>query len=129
MVNILVRDSLFIKYQPKLKMYILHIANSPDEGVELEKVNPLINDLAAPVKTLLGAYGTQTTVNDNRLINLMRYNFPKDTLCRKINLYEGGESLNYPMNWVISQKLLDSMRTSLDKNREVKKLIDKLNAN
>ena len=129
MVNILVRDSLFIKYQPKLKMYILHIANSPDEGVELEKVNPLINDLAAPVKTLLGAYGTQTTVNDNRLINLMRYNFPKDTLYRKINLYEGGENLNYPMNWVISQKLLDSMRTSLDKNREVKKLIDKLNAN
>jgi len=128
MVNILVRDSLFIKYQPKLKMYILHIANSPDEGVELKKVNPLINDLAAPVKTLLGAYGTQTTVNDNRLINLMRYNFPNDTLYRKINLYEGGENLNYPMNWVISQKLLDSMRTSLDNNREVKKLIDKLNA-
>jgi hypothetical protein len=127
MINILVRDSLFIKYQPKLKMYILHIANSPDEGIELKKVNPLINDLAAPVKTLLGAYGTQTTVNDNRLINLMRYHFPKDTLYRKINLYEGGENLNYPMNWVISQKLLDSMRTSLDRNKEVKKIINKLN--
>ncbi len=128
MISILLKDSLYISYQKKIKLYILHIANSPEEGTELEKVNPLINDLAAPVKTLLGAYGTQTTVNDNRLINLMRYHFPKDTLYRKINLYEGGENLNYPMNWVISQKLLDSMRTSLDKNREVKKLIDKLNA-
>jgi hypothetical protein len=59
----------------------------------------------------------------------MKYNFQTDTLYRKINLYEGGESLNYPMNWVISQKLLDSMRTSLDKNKEVRRLIDKLNAN
>lgn len=128
MINILVRDSLFLSYKNKIKIYVLHIANSPDEGVELVKVNPLINDLAAPVKTLLGAYGTQTTVNDIRLINLMKYNFQTDSLYRKINLYEGGENLNYPMNWVISQKLLDSMRTSLDKNKEVRKLIDKLNA-
>ena len=59
----------------------------------------------------------------------MQYHFFTDTLYRKINLYEGGENLNYPMNWVISQKLLDSMRTTIDKNKEVRRLIDKLNAN
>ena len=108
-------------------MYVLHIANSPNEGVQLKKVNPLINDLAAPAKTLLGAYGTQTTVNDNRLMNLMKYNFPGDTLYRKINLYDDGKNLNYSMNWVISQKLLNAMRVSLDSNREVKRIITKLN--
>src|SRR6187399_2795647 len=98
MVNILLRDSLYLQHKEKLKIYILHIANSPNEGVPLEKVNPMINDLAAPVKTLLGAYGTQTTVNDNRLLNLMKYHFPNDTLYRKINLYDDGDNPNYSMN-------------------------------
>ena len=129
MINILLRDSLYLKYKQKLKFYILHIANSPNEGVKLTKVNPLINDLAAPVKTLLGAYGTQTTVNDNRLMNLMKINFPNDTLYRKINLYDDGKNLNYSMNWVISQKLLNAMRESLDSNMEVKRLISKINSN
>ena len=129
MVNILLRDSVYLANQQKLKIYILHIANSPNEGVALEKVNPMINDLAAPVKTLLGAYGTQTTVNDNRLLNLMKYHFPKDTLYRKINLYDDGDNPNYSMNWVISQKLLDSMGTSLVRNKELKKMVNKINAN
>jgi hypothetical protein len=121
MVNILLRDPLYLAHQQKLKIYILHIANSPNEGVPLEKVNPMINDLAAPVKTLLGAYGTQTIVNDNRLLNLMKYHFPNDTLYRRINLYDDGDNPNYSMNWVISEKLLDSMNTSLIRNKELKK--------
>ena len=129
MVNILLRDSLYLQHKEKLKIYILHIANSPNEGVPLEKVNPMINDLAAPVKTLLGAYGTQTTVNDNRLLNLMKYHFPNDTLYRKINLYDDGDNPNYSMNWVISEKLLKSMNESLLRNKELKKMTDKLNAN
>jgi hypothetical protein len=129
MVNILLRDSLYIKYQNKLKIYILHIANSPLEGVPLQKVNPMINDLAAPIKTLLGAYGTQTIVNDYRLLNLMKISFPKDTLYRKINLYEEGENPNYSMNWVISEKLLDSMNHALNRNRDLKMMVDKLNSN
>jgi hypothetical protein len=123
------RDSLYLQHKEKLKIYILHIANSPNEGVPLEKVNPMINDLAAPVKTLLGAYGTQTTVNDNRLLNLMKYHFPNDTLYRKINLYDDGDNPNYSMNWVISEKLLRSMNESLLRNKELKKMTDKLNAN
>lgn len=129
MVNILLRDPLYITHQQKLKIYILHIANSPNEGVPLEKVNPMINDLAAPIKTLLGAYGTQTIVNDNRLLNLMKYHFPNDTLYRKINLYDDGDNPNYSMNWVISKKLLDSMNTSLIRNKELKKMVNKINTN
>ena len=44
MVNILLRDSLYLQHKEKLKIYILHIANSPTEGMPLEKVNPMIND-------------------------------------------------------------------------------------
>ena len=129
MVNILLRDSIYSAHQKKLKIYILHIANSSNEGVPLEKVNPMINDLAAPVKTLLGAYGTQTTVNDNRLMNLMQYHFPKDTLYRKINLYDDGDNPNYSMNWVISDTLLASMNASLIRNVELKKMVNKINTN
>jgi len=129
MVNILLRDSLYMQYQNKLKIYILHIANSPLEGVPLQKVNPMINDLAAPIKTLLGAYGTQTIVNDNRLLNLMKTNFPRDNLYRKINLYEEGENPNYSMNWVISEKLLKAMNEALNRNKELKMMVDKLNSN
>jgi len=129
MVNILLRDSLYIKNQKKIKIYILHLANSPNEGVALEKVNPMTNDLAAPVKTLLGAYGTQTIVNDNRLLNLMRYHFPDDTLYRKINLYDDGDNPNYSMNWVMSDSLLKAMNESLNRNIELKRMVDKINAN
>ena len=129
MINILFHDPLYLQYEHKLKIYILHLANSPIEGVPLEKVNPIINDLAAPVKTLLGAYGTQTIVNDNRLMNLMKLNFPNDTLYRKINLYDESENPNYSMNWVISDKLLRAMNEALNRNKELRKMIDKLNAN
>ena len=129
MVNILLRDSLYLQHKEKLKIYILHIANSPTEGMPLEKVNPMINDLAAPIKTLLGAYGTQTTVNDNRIMNLMKYHFPNDTLYRKINLYDDGDNPNYSMNWVMSDSLLNSMNKSLNRNLELKKMINKINTN
>ena len=129
MVNVLLRDELYLQYKNKIKIYILHIANSPIEGVPLTKVNPMVNDLAAPVKTLLGAYGTQTTINDYRLMNLMKYNFPGDTLYRKINLYDEGENPNYSMNWVISRKQLKAMDSALIRNKELKKMIFKLNSN
>jgi hypothetical protein len=59
----------------------------------------------------------------------MKYYFPNDTLYRKINLYDDGDNPNYSMNWVISEKLLTSMNESLLRNKELKKMTDKLNAN
>ena len=128
MVNMILHDSIYLRYKQKLKINILHIINSPDEGIELKKVNPLTNDLAAPVTTLLGAYGTQTMVNDNRLLNTMKYEFPNDKLYTKINLYDEGPKLNYSMNWVISKKLLHGMNECLKINIELKKLIIKINS-
>lgn len=127
-MNILLQDPLYLKYKNKMKLHVLHIANSENEGQELKKVNPLINDLAAPVKTLVGSYGTQTAVNDNRLINLLKYHFPKDTLYNKINLYDAGPKMNYSMNWVISKKSLDGMNKSLKENKDLIKIVEKINS-
>jgi hypothetical protein len=127
MVNILLRDALYLKYKDKLKIFVLHITNTENEGLDLKKVNPLINDLAAPVKTLIGSYGTQTAVNDNRLMNLLNYHFPGDTLYRKINLYDAAPFYNYSMNWVISKKMADNMNISLRDNNDLKKYITDLN--
>jgi hypothetical protein len=128
MVNILLKDELYLKYKHKLKFFVLHITNTENKGLELKKVNPLINDLVAPIKTLMGSYGTQTAVNDNRLMNLLNFHFPGDTLYRKINLYDAAPVYNYAMNWVISKKMADNMNISLRDNTDLKKFITDLSA-
>jgi len=116
MISILLTDSLYLQYKNKLDFYILHINNEPTGGREYKKVNPLVNDLAAPVKTLMGAYGSQTTVNDERLRNFMKTIYTDGCHYRKINLYDDGKRMNYSMNWVISDTLLRAMQNSLEYN-------------
>lgn len=121
MVNILLRDEEYIKYKHKLKFFVLHITNNENDGLELKKVNPLVNDLVAPIKTLMGSYSTQTAVNDNRLMNLLNYHFPGEPLYRKINLYDAAPVYNYSMNWVISEKMKKNIDISLRDNTDLKK--------
>jgi predicted acylesterase/phospholipase RssA len=130
MINILLTDPVYKHYDSTkaIKFYVLHMMNSPEGESALGKVNPLINDLAAPVKTLVGAYGTQTIVNDNRLNNLMKTTYGKDGYYRKFNLYDDGQKITYSMNWVISDKLLEAMNKSLDYNKELKKLAAEINS-
>ncbi|MNC97104.1 hypothetical protein D3C83_146530 [compost metagenome] len=59
----------------------------------------------------------------------MKYHFPNDTLYRKINLYDDGDNPNYSMNWVMSDSLLNPMNKSLNRNLELKKMINKINTN
>ncbi len=127
MISILLKDPLYIKYQSKLQFYVLHITNSPQGDAALGKVNPLVNDLAAPVKTLIGAYGTQTIVNDERLWNLMNNTYGDPLHYRKFNLYDDGKSITYSMNWVISDTLLNAMNYSLGYNAELKKMVTEIN--
>jgi hypothetical protein len=119
MINILVKDTLYKKYADKLIFYVLHITNSPQGDAALGKVNPLVNDLAAPVKTLVGAYGTQTIVNDERLDNLMKIIYPTEDHYLKINLYAKDYKYSYPFNWVISDAMLDSMNRRLYSTPEI----------
>ena len=86
-------------------------------------MSPLVNDLAAPVKTLMGSYGSQTTVNDERLRNFMKNTYNDNQHYRRINLYDDDLDITYSMNWVISDTLLYAMNRSLSYNKELKRLI------
>jgi hypothetical protein len=93
----------------KITFYVMHISNGPEGDILLKKINPFVNDLAAPLQTLMGAYGVQTSINDSRLKNYLRSLYGNGLHYKPINLYRPKEPLKYSMNWVISGRTLDSM--------------------
>ena len=111
----------------KLRFYVLHISNGPTGEAYIKKVNPFINDLAAPLKTLAGSYSVQTTINDSRLKNFITAIDPQSYW--DLNLYRSRESIKYPMNWVISRTTLDSMDRRLQTHENLLNLIPKLPKN
>ena len=108
----------------KLRFYVLHISNGPTGEAYVKKVNPFINDLAAPLQTLAGSYSVQTTINDSRLKNFITAIDPDSSW--DLNLYRTRESIKYPMNWVISRTTLDSMDHRLWTHENVLRLIARL---
>ena len=111
-------EKAFPGVKDKLTYNILHVQNSePSNGKQPEKIHPLMNDLAAPIQTLVGAYGTQTSVNDWRLekyIGANRY--------LKVNLHTDKEKgLEFPMNWAISNFYIKKMNSQLN-NSDMKKV-------
>jgi predicted acylesterase/phospholipase RssA len=103
------KDSILQNQVRKLSFYVMHISNGRGGELLLEKVNPFMNDLAAPLKTLMGSYNVQTSINDSRLKNYMANLYRNDRHYKPINLYRVNEPLTYSMNWVISKRTLDSM--------------------
>jgi hypothetical protein len=103
-------DSVLSRYKNKLDFTVLHITNDPHpHGLpELNNVNPLVNDMAAPIQTLAGAYGSQTSVNNSRLENYMFNNIGSGHYI-PINLYRTKDSMSFSMNWVISDRALKGM--------------------
>ncbi|MCS3798051.1 patatin-like phospholipase family protein [Niastella sp. OAS944] len=102
-------DTILRSNCKKISFYVMHISNGPEGDVLLKKVNPFVNDLAAPIKTLMGAYGVQTSINDSRLKNYLQNMYGNGLHYKPINLYRPKEPLKYSMNWVISKRTLDSM--------------------
>ena len=98
---------------------MLHISNDPVGDYVLSKVNPIINDLAAPLKTLMGAYGSQTAVNDRRLQNYIKGLYGDNSHYININLYKPHDPNHYSMNWVISNHLLKAMSERLHKHEGI----------
>jgi hypothetical protein len=103
----------------KLKFHLVHVTNTPLDTIPLKTIHPLVNDLAAPLLTVLNTYSSQTTVNDQRLINYFR---EKENMVidPDINLYKKyanngtvRDSVHYPMNWVISDYNLQRMNKRL----------------
>lgn len=124
--DLLLKDSSLGKAASKVRFYILHISNDPIGNPLLEKVNPFVNDLAAPLKTLVGGYGSQTLVNDQRLRNYMRGFYGDEAHYIDINLYRYPEKIHYSMNWVISGYLLNAMQERLHGHEGVGKVLQLL---
>lgn len=126
-----IRDSIALKpYLGKLRFYVIHVQNGWSGGGDIHKINSVVNDLAAPVLTLIGAYGTQTSVNDWRLIKYMEglYYGTAEKGYHPVNLYSGKPREDeYPMNWVISNYYINKMNNQLN-NPDMKKMVQWMQA-
>ena len=91
-------------------------------------VKPLMNDLAAPFKTLLGAYDTQTSVNDLRLKGFLSNLYNDSRHYNKISLYIKNDPMRYAMNWVISKYVLNAINKRLETHPELRDMIKELNS-
>ena len=116
-------------YLGKLRFYVVHTTNSPLEEASVKKVHPLINDLAAPVKTLIGSYSNQTYVNNLRLFKYLLQINKGDTTYIPFNLYQKEEKDLYPMNWVISDSTRAKMDIRLKGYTKIDRFIDAINTN
>ncbi len=97
----------------KIRFNVLHITNETDNEKRSKQIHPLVNDLAAPLKTILGSYTSQTDINNLRLYKYLLEIYKGDTAYRSINLYKKGEADDYPMNWSISDQSLGRMNKRL----------------
>lgn len=90
---------------------VLHISNGDPGPTEPQRVNSVVNDLLAPVQTIVGAYGQQTDVNNQQLA---RYLANHQEAWVEINLFrertKNERPEYYPMSWMMSQAPADSMR-------------------
>ena len=119
----IISSDTLIKNKSKLEFNIIHITNDNVEDLQLQAVNPLMNDLASPFKTLLGAYDTQTSVNDLRLKNFIADLYHDNRHYNKISLYAKKDSMNYSMNWVISKYTLNAITKRLESHPELNEMI------
>lgn len=116
-----------IKNKDKLEFNIIHITNDGLGEISLKPVNPLMNDLAAPFKTLLGAYGTQTSVNDLRLKTFINNLYGDKLHYSTISLYIENDPMDYTMSWVISKHVLSAIDQRLKTHQELADLIMRIN--
>ncbi|MFM1969374.1 MAG: hypothetical protein RL152_751 [Bacteroidota bacterium] len=107
----------------KIRFHIVHITNKTEQKVERGKIHPLVNDLAAPIKTILGSYTSQTDFNNLRLQKYLLEIYKNEDTYHTINLYKEGEEDRYPMNWSISTQSLSSINKRLTNHQSMEELI------
>jgi hypothetical protein len=88
----------------------------------------LVNDLAAPIKTILGSYASQTDYNNFRLEKYVSEIYGSKKYYHTINLYKKGEADTYPMNWSISAQSLQNINKRLDRNEAIETFIQAIQA-
>jgi Patatin-like phospholipase len=113
-------------YLKKLDFYIIHATNSPLGDAIVEKVHPLKNDFMAPVLTIVGAYSTQTDINNLRLKRYLQGVYLNNDHYRNVDLYNNisQDTLSFPMNWTISNFYQKRMNMQLDTSRQVIKFMN-----
>lgn len=121
-------DSIMMKYKNKLKFYVLHITNDPVDESRTHAVSPLVNDLLSPINTLIGSYGSQTSVNDLRLKNYMRSVYGDNDHYLAIDLYKKNDPMSYPVSWSISRHVVDSIDKRVATHENIPSLILKMKA-
>lgn len=112
----------------KIKFNIVHITNQSDVTEITRKTHPLVNDLAAPIKTILGSYASQTDYNNFRLEKYVSEIYGSKKFYHTINLYKKGEADAYPMNWSISAQSLQNINKRLDRNEAIEAFIQAIQA-
>ena len=110
----------------KIRFNVLHITNETEMEKKISTTHPLINDLAAPVKTILGSYASQTDINNLRLYKYLLEIYKGDTTYRSINLYKKGEQDGYPMNWSISNQSLSRMNKRLATHEGIANIVQSI---
>ncbi|HUM97653.1 MAG TPA: patatin-like phospholipase family protein [Chitinophagaceae bacterium] len=115
--NLMEKDSTFIPYKNKLEFFVIHIMNTDPKKINKDPINSLTNDLLAPAKTIMGSYGKQTTINDQRLKYYLYNLYNNEKHYTKIDLYDDAVSeFSYSMNWVFSERQKDTMNAALKRN-------------
>ena len=122
--DVVKKDSGY-NYLKKLDFHVIHVTNSPVSADILNKVNPLRNDLMAPISTLVGSYGTQTDVNDSRLQKYLQLLYVDTAHYKLADLYYNvnHDTLSFPMNWSISRYYQSKMNQQLDTSMQINQLI------
>ena len=111
----------------KIRFHVIHISNQIEVEKNFTKVHPMINDLGAPIKTILGSYSSQTDINNLRLSKNLQDIYQSDEYYTVLNLYKKNQEEFYPMNWSISSHSLEKIKERLNKNEELDHIIKKIN--
>ncbi|MEK7224523.1 MAG: hypothetical protein AAB221_02430 [Bacteroidota bacterium] len=116
--NMMDKNDSLKKYKNRLEFFVLHILNTDPKKENRDPINSMTNDLLAPAKTMMGSYGKQTSINDQRLKTYLYAVYNDSLHYKKIDLYDDAVSdFRYSMNWVISDKQLTKMNEALLNNK------------
>lgn len=112
------------KIYDKLEFKVLYLNNSSLVTSDPSEINPVLNDAASPILTVLGTYESQTNVNNRRLENFLK-NCEQCGQMRIVKLYTSKDEEEYPMNWVISDYNLTRMNERLESAKvEIDRLLE-----
>jgi hypothetical protein len=106
----------------QIRFHVIHISNHLEGKNRIKKIHPLVNDLAATIKTIMESYERQTDFNNIRLSKYLAELYKDETTFHSINLYKKGESDIFPMNWSISAQSLEKINQRLREHEDLDSL-------